>query len=249
MLNFVDNQQEIKIFESQNYLLENFWNLLDFHSQDLVATLIYIYYHGKIIHYCVKFYHGNRCNGTQPNKDFSVFKKHQVDNHLVTLLLSMLIRMVVALSRWEGHSVGCGVSRRVAIQLVIDWHLANGISARIWISIFYQNFSRKVSTYKDINGTTCFLHQNCFNVPHNWWLHSMHLLDICWLPSTQFLIQKRITISSLNIKRCRSITVKAQYTLWTKEYRRVKIAKKWPFGGKKKDSTEIYTNDTSGYVE
>ena len=31
--------------------------------------------------------------------------------------------------------------------------------------------------------------------------------------------------------------------------RRVKIAKKWPFGGKKKDSTEMYTNDTSGYVE
>ena len=35
----------------------------------------------------------------------------------------------------------------------------------------------------------------------------------------------------------------------TKPYRRVKIAKKWPFGGKKKDSTEMYTNDTSGYVE
>ena len=31
--------------------------------------------------------------------------------------------------------------------------------------------------------------------------------------------------------------------------RRVKIAKKWPFDGKKKDSTEMYTNDTSGYVE
>ena len=47
MLNFIDNQREIKIFEPQNYLQENFWNLLDiftgnlleFHSQDLVATL------------------------------------------------------------------------------------------------------------------------------------------------------------------------------------------------------------------
>ena len=51
MLNFIDNQREIKIFEPQNYLLEKFWNLLDiswkspgnlleFHSQDLMATLV-----------------------------------------------------------------------------------------------------------------------------------------------------------------------------------------------------------------
>ena len=39
-------------------------------------------HHGNIIH-------NNHGNGTQRNKDFKVFEKHRVNDHLLTLLLSM----------------------------------------------------------------------------------------------------------------------------------------------------------------
>ena len=39
--------------------------------------------HGNVID-------SNHGNGTQPNKDFEVFKKHRANDHLLTLLLSMV---------------------------------------------------------------------------------------------------------------------------------------------------------------
>ena len=39
-------------------------------------------YHGNIMY-------GNHGNGTQPNNDFKVFKKHRVNEHLINLLSSM----------------------------------------------------------------------------------------------------------------------------------------------------------------
>ena len=52
----------------------------------------------------LQHYHGNHgniihSNHYQPNKDFKVFKKSRVNNHLLTLLLSMVQVMVYAFFR------------------------------------------------------------------------------------------------------------------------------------------------------
>ena len=52
-------------------------------------------YTSKVI--IIHHYHGNHCNNMdsdhgnriQPNRDFKVLKKHRVNDHLLTLLLSI----------------------------------------------------------------------------------------------------------------------------------------------------------------
>ena len=52
--------------------------------QIYTSTVISIqHYHGKIID-------SNHDNGTQPNKHFKVFKKHRVNDQLLTVLLTGL---------------------------------------------------------------------------------------------------------------------------------------------------------------
>ena len=50
-------------------------------------------YVSKIINiqnYHVNIIHSNHGNGTQPNKDFEVYKKHRVNDYFPTLILFMI---------------------------------------------------------------------------------------------------------------------------------------------------------------
>ena len=63
------------------------------------------HYHGNIIH-------SNHGNGTQPNKDFKVFKTHRVNHYILTLLLTMVLtklesinsQLVLQLNNQSAHN-------------------------------------------------------------------------------------------------------------------------------------------------
>ena len=63
--------------------------------------------HGNIID-------SNHGNGTQPHKDFEVFKKHRVNDHLLILLLSLGTAIIENLTSAVRET---GVSRQDEVQL------------------------------------------------------------------------------------------------------------------------------------